>query len=66
MQLVGRVVFDAAERECPAAGEGTELASDSSPRPEVSLGAVVCDVTRLMRRDGSSTALASWNDVVMV
>jgi hypothetical protein len=51
VQLVGWVVFDASEGECPSAGYGTYLAANSAPGSKVPLAFVVCNVA----------GLVSWN-----
>jgi hypothetical protein len=66
MQFIRWIVFDASERECPPAGDGTELAPDSPPGSKVPLCAVMDNVTGLVSGDGSGAALAFRDYVVVV
>jgi len=64
--LVCGVISDVLEVESPLPGEGALLASNFTPVSEMTVCAVVFDVTRPMSRDGDSTALALWGNVVIV
>jgi hypothetical protein len=66
VQFVGRVVFDASERERPSAGNRADLPTYPSPATKVAAFTVVGNVASLVSGSRYSSTLAFWSDVVLV
>jgi len=66
VQLVGRIVFDAAERKCPAAGDRAQSATSAAPFAKMTFAAVVVHMAGSVNRGGFRTAFAFGDQVVLV